>query len=137
MNRGRPQDPEQARRERLLLQRAARLRNALRQLLESPSGRVVLGWLFEEGRVLETTFTGGSDSFWHEGRRSLAVDLFKHVKAISPAKLVMLWQELDAAEEASQKQDMEAEQARAAEAADARRRAPPPVRPAPRPPREA
>lgn len=54
-------------------------RRALRALMDTPEGRRIVYWLaYKIAKVDDgTTFTGNSNSFYLEGRRSVGVDLLQ------------------------------------------------------------
>lgn len=78
--------------------RARRYYDALRFVYETPQGRIVLRRLL--GPMVDPSFTGSSETFYREGRRSVAIDLMHDLNVVEPmayAKLV--------AEDAAEKQE--------------------------------
>jgi hypothetical protein len=92
--------------------RQEELDNAARQVLGTPAGRRFLWWLLDDVCGLHSgTFTGTSETFYREGRRSVAIDVLKFVQRAAPDAYSLAVQEaLSAAREAAlHREDAEAQ----------------------------
>lgn len=65
----------------------------LRQVIETKSGRRFLFSLMSASGTFEKTFTGSSQSYFNEGRRSIGLELFHEVMDMEPDKFVAMWKE--------------------------------------------
>ena len=57
-------------------------KEALMDLLKTPSGRWFLMRLLDKTKVLSDCFTGNSSTFYNEGRRKVGVDLVNEIAAL-------------------------------------------------------
>lgn len=65
----------------LLLERE---RADLRAVCATPEGRRFVGRLLHAGGLFRQSFDGGSGTFFNEGRRSFAVEIFSDLEALDP-----------------------------------------------------
>lgn len=56
----------------------------LKEVLASAAGRRVLARLIDGSGVFLRSFTGNSETFYREGRRSVGLDLVEHVERVIP-----------------------------------------------------
>lgn len=54
------------------------------EILDLPAGRRVLMRLIDSTGVFSRSFTGNSETFHREGRRSVGLDLIEEIERISP-----------------------------------------------------
>lgn len=55
---------------------------ALRDLLDSPSGRWFLMRMFDKTKLISNSFTGNSSTFFNEGRRAVGVELMNEITCL-------------------------------------------------------
>lgn len=61
-----------------------RLEQAFRNLSETHDGRTLFWWLFEQGHVFTSTFTGNSLGAFKEGERNLALKVLNQLLKVKP-----------------------------------------------------
>ena len=59
----------------------------LKTILDTPAGVRFFKSLFDEGRIFNLSFTGNSATFFNEGRRSLALQVFNDICIARPDKI--------------------------------------------------
>lgn len=59
--------------------------NALKELLDTPSGRWFIMRLLDKTKVLSDCFTGNSQTFYNEGRRKVGIDLVNDIALLGLA----------------------------------------------------
>ena len=59
----------------------------MRAVLETPSGVRLIQRLIGSGRVFCSTYTGNSNTYFLEGKRSLSLEILEDVVLASPEKL--------------------------------------------------
>lgn len=75
---------------------AAALKQADRDLeavLDLPAGRRMLMRLIDQTGVFTRSFTGNSETFHREGRRSVGLDLVEHLERVQPGAFAALQRE--------------------------------------------
>ena len=60
----------------------------LRKILDTPEGIRFFKEFFSRGKVFNSTFTGNSQTYFLEGRRSFALEYFADISEIYPEKIV-------------------------------------------------
>lgn len=87
--------------------RARRYYDALREVYGSPSGRIVLRRILSS--IVDPSFTGSSETFYREGRRSVSLDLLRDLTLIDRQSYARLIAEdaQDASEEQVHQKDAE------------------------------
>lgn len=77
------------------IQRKQELRD-LRDVLNTDQGKRFINSLFAKCKMYQTSFTGNSTTFFNEGKRSIALDIFEDIaelatdRELSPETLVSL-----------------------------------------------
>lgn len=62
-------------------------------LMDNPQGRrLVHGWLKATG-VYEKSYTGNSETFYREGRRSFGLDLLGNINTLCPPSFITMLEE--------------------------------------------
>ena len=61
---------------------ASKDKEAIKALLNSEEGRWFLARLMKDEGLMSTAFTGNSGTFYNEGRRSVAVDIYQKIKSL-------------------------------------------------------
>lgn len=93
----------------------------LRAVLHLPAGlRLLYRLAFDTCNILGGTFTGNSETFYREGRRSIGVQLWAEVQRVSPADAVRAHTEALLAQQQAFARH-EAEQRQKADSADEER----------------
>jgi len=67
--------------------------NDLRQAMDTAQGRRLLFGIMSGTGTFSKTFTGSSQSYYNEGRRSVGLDLFHEVMDIEPSRFLTMWNE--------------------------------------------
>lgn len=62
----------------------------LKKILSTPEGVRVFRDFFVRGQMFTTTFTGNSRSYFNEGRRNFALEIFAEVTNVAPEKVAEL-----------------------------------------------
>ena len=57
-------------------------KEAIKALLTSEEGRWFIARLMKNEGLMSTAFTGNSGTFYNEGRRSVAVDIYQNIKSL-------------------------------------------------------
>jgi hypothetical protein len=57
-------------------------KEAIKALLASEEGRWFIARLMKNEGLMSTAFTGNSGTFYNEGRRSVAVDIYQNIKSL-------------------------------------------------------
>jgi hypothetical protein len=57
-------------------------KEAITALLNSEEGRWFIARLMKNEGLMSTAFTGNSGTFYNEGRRSVAVDIYQNIKSL-------------------------------------------------------
>ena len=57
-------------------------KEAINALLTSEEGRWFIARLMKNEGLMSTAFTGNSGTFYNEGRRSVAVDIYQNIKSL-------------------------------------------------------
>ena len=52
--------------------------------------RVFVRWILEQSGMYETSFTGNSETFYKEGRRSMGLEIVAALNEIDPLEIVRL-----------------------------------------------
>lgn len=65
----------------------------IEHVLHDPAGRRVLMRLIDSTGVFARSFTGNSETFFREGRRSVGLDLVEHIEHVRPGAFAALQQE--------------------------------------------
>lgn len=82
--------------------RAARIRERreqadLRAVCQTAEGRRFIGRLLDAGGLFAQSFTGGSDTFFNEGKRAFAVAIYRDLEALDPSGALFIQCRRDAA----------------------------------------
>lgn len=67
--------------------------NDLQAVLANPAGRRVLMRTIDGAGAFLRSFTGDSETFFREGRRSVALDLIESIERVQPGAFATLQQE--------------------------------------------
>jgi len=67
--------------------------NDMAAVLKAPAGRRVLMRVIDETGVFLRSFTGDSETFFREGRRSVGLDLVETIERVQPGAFATLQQE--------------------------------------------
>lgn len=62
----------------------------IRKILKTPEGIRVFSRILERGRMFSTSFTGNSATFFNEGARNLALQIFSEICEASPDKIASI-----------------------------------------------
>jgi hypothetical protein len=57
-------------------------KESIKALLTSEEGRWFIARLMKNEGLMSTAFTGNSGTFYNEGRRSVAVDIYQNIKSL-------------------------------------------------------
>lgn len=75
-------------------QRAERdLLKALELAMAVPASRVLVRWILEQCGLFEPSFTGNSETFYKEGRRSIGLEIIAALNKVDPYEVVRLMKE--------------------------------------------
>ncbi len=69
----------------------------IRWMLDSERGRRVLFGLIESAGTFNKTFTGNSQAYYLDGRRSIGLELFHETMALESKRFLQMWEEYQAA----------------------------------------
>lgn len=76
-----------SRRQKTALQQAD---NDLLKVLSEPAGRRQLMRMIDQTGVFARSFTGDTETFYREGRRSVGLDLVEHIERVQPGAFAKL-----------------------------------------------
>lgn len=77
--------------------RASQRAEDIRWLLDNERGRRVLFGMIDEAGTFSKTFTGNSQSYFLDGRRSIGLELFHETMELEPKRFLQMWNEHQAA----------------------------------------
>lgn len=65
----------------------------LKEVMSTPAGRRVLGQIIEGSGIKKSSYTGNSETFYKEGRRSIGIWLEDEIKEAAPKEFVLQFNE--------------------------------------------
>ena len=70
-----PREQEQAKRERDEFLKNVPIRHAFQKVFDTDAGRLVVGWLMDQGHYFGTSYTRNADTHFFEGERNLVLKI--------------------------------------------------------------
>lgn len=67
--------------------------NHLRQILSSEAGKAVIWKILSDCRIFQTSFTGSSETFFLEGKRSIGLSILADIMRVDPESFIKMQQQ--------------------------------------------